>query len=197
MKRIRLAVLGLMTFSAGADAQSTAQTIDRALLAAPARAREDATVISWNADPHVSDPQTGHERVGLLRPVRRSRPACVRCGLHISWKPGQDRTKQAVCGRGRRPGGDPRVGGRRRREWHTNRARLWVGLDGPGRRESGERSAPHDDRYAGRDWRDYRVSREWSRWRCLYHGCRHVGGPPDGALHHGALGTPAGKSAGT
>jgi hypothetical protein len=50
MKRILLAVLGLMMFSGGADAQSTAQTIERALLAAPARAREDATVISWNAD---------------------------------------------------------------------------------------------------------------------------------------------------
>ena len=50
MKRILLAVLGLLTLSAGADAQSTAQTIERALRAAPARAREDATVISWRAD---------------------------------------------------------------------------------------------------------------------------------------------------
>ena len=53
MKRIiiaALAVLGALTVSMDADAQSTAQTIERALLAAPARAREDATVISWNAD---------------------------------------------------------------------------------------------------------------------------------------------------
>ena len=50
MKRILLAVLGLLTFSAGAEAQSTEQTIERALLAAPARARENATVISWNRD---------------------------------------------------------------------------------------------------------------------------------------------------
>ena len=50
MKRIILAVVSLLTVSAGADAQSTAQTIQRALLAAPANAREDATVISWNAD---------------------------------------------------------------------------------------------------------------------------------------------------
>ena len=50
MKRIILAVVSLLTVSAGADAQSTAQTIERALLAAPANAREDATVISWNAD---------------------------------------------------------------------------------------------------------------------------------------------------
>ena len=50
MKRIILAVLGVLTVSAGADAQSMAQTIERALLAAPGRAREAATVISWNAD---------------------------------------------------------------------------------------------------------------------------------------------------
>ncbi len=50
MKRIILAVLGVLTVSAGADAQSTAMTIERALLAAPARARAAATVVSWNAD---------------------------------------------------------------------------------------------------------------------------------------------------
>ena len=50
MKRIILAVVGLLTVSSGAEAQSTARTIERALLAAPARAREDATVISWSAD---------------------------------------------------------------------------------------------------------------------------------------------------
>ena len=50
MKRIILAVVGVLTVSAGADAQSTAQTIERALLAAPARGRDAATVISWNSD---------------------------------------------------------------------------------------------------------------------------------------------------
>ncbi len=50
MKRIILAVVGLLTVSAGADAQSTARTIERAVLAAPARARDAATVIQWNAD---------------------------------------------------------------------------------------------------------------------------------------------------
>ena len=50
MKRIILAVLGVLTVSAGADAQSTAQTIERAVLAAPARARDAATVIAWNSD---------------------------------------------------------------------------------------------------------------------------------------------------
>ena len=50
MKRIILAVLGLLTVSAGADAQNTAQMIERALAAAPARARDGASVVRWNAD---------------------------------------------------------------------------------------------------------------------------------------------------
>ena len=50
MKRIILSVLGVLTVSAGADAQSTAQTIERAVLAAPARGRDAAMVIQWNAD---------------------------------------------------------------------------------------------------------------------------------------------------
>ena len=50
MKRIILAVLGVLTVSVGVDAQSTTQTIERALLAAPARGRDATTVIGWNAD---------------------------------------------------------------------------------------------------------------------------------------------------
>ncbi|HIF05813.1 MAG TPA: hypothetical protein EYQ64_02365 [Gemmatimonadetes bacterium] len=50
MKRIILAVFGVLTVSVGAEAQNTAMTIERALLAAPARARASATVIDWNAD---------------------------------------------------------------------------------------------------------------------------------------------------
>ena len=50
MKRIILAVLGVLTVSTGVDAQNRAQTIERALLAAPARGRDAATVIQWNAN---------------------------------------------------------------------------------------------------------------------------------------------------
>ena len=50
MKRIILAVLGALTVSAGVEAQNTAQTIERALAAAPARARDGASVVRWNAD---------------------------------------------------------------------------------------------------------------------------------------------------
>jgi len=52
MKRIILAVLGVLTVSAGADAQSTAQMIEKALTPAPTapRVRDAITVIKWNAD---------------------------------------------------------------------------------------------------------------------------------------------------
>jgi hypothetical protein len=50
MKHIILAVLGVLTVSAGAEAQNRAQEIQRALLAAPERGRDAATVVRWNAD---------------------------------------------------------------------------------------------------------------------------------------------------
>ncbi len=50
MKRIILAVLGVLTVSTSAEAQSTAQMIEGALAAAPGRTRAGATVIRWNAD---------------------------------------------------------------------------------------------------------------------------------------------------
>ena len=50
MNRIILAVLGVLTLTAGAEAQNTAQTIERALMAAPARGRDATSVISWNAN---------------------------------------------------------------------------------------------------------------------------------------------------
>lgn len=50
MKRIILSVVGVLTVSGSADAQSTAQIIERAVMAAPARGRDAVTVVSWNAD---------------------------------------------------------------------------------------------------------------------------------------------------
>jgi len=51
MKRIILvAIAALASVPVSASAQAVAETIDRALAAAPARAREDAAVIEWNAD---------------------------------------------------------------------------------------------------------------------------------------------------
>ena len=50
MKRIILAVVGAVSIQTAAHAQTTEQTIETALAAAPARAREATTVIKWNAD---------------------------------------------------------------------------------------------------------------------------------------------------
>ncbi len=50
MKRIILAFVGVLTVSTGAEAQSTAQMIERALMAAPARGRDAASVVRWKAD---------------------------------------------------------------------------------------------------------------------------------------------------
>ena len=50
MKRIILALVGVLTVSTGAEAQSTAQMIERALMAAPARGRDAASVVRWKAD---------------------------------------------------------------------------------------------------------------------------------------------------
>ena len=50
MKRIVLIVLGVLAVSTSAYAQTTAEIIERALAAAPGRAREGAAVIKWNPD---------------------------------------------------------------------------------------------------------------------------------------------------
>lgn len=49
MKRMTPIVLGLLTVSAGAFAQSSPE-IDKALMAAPAQMKDGATVIKWKAD---------------------------------------------------------------------------------------------------------------------------------------------------
>jgi hypothetical protein len=50
MKRMLLIVLGMVPLSSGAFAQTAAETIDRALAAAPRQMKEGAAVIKWNAD---------------------------------------------------------------------------------------------------------------------------------------------------
>ena len=50
MTRIVLIVLGLLAVSTSVYAQTTAETIERALAAAPQRAREATAVIQWNDD---------------------------------------------------------------------------------------------------------------------------------------------------
>ena len=50
MRRIVPVVLGMLAVSTGAWAQTTAETIERALAAAPRQMKEGATVIKWKPD---------------------------------------------------------------------------------------------------------------------------------------------------
>ena len=50
MKRIILAVAGVLSVSASAQAQTAAETIELAIEASPARFGGDVTMIRWNAD---------------------------------------------------------------------------------------------------------------------------------------------------
>ncbi len=50
MKHIILVVVGVVSIQASANAQTAAEALEHALVAAPRRAREGATVIKWNAD---------------------------------------------------------------------------------------------------------------------------------------------------
>lgn len=63
MKRIVLIVLGVLAVSSSASAQTTAQIIERALAAAPARAREGAAVIKWNPDQTYETLKKGTSRL--------------------------------------------------------------------------------------------------------------------------------------
>ncbi|MDH4063472.1 MAG: hypothetical protein OEW19_03670 [Acidobacteriota bacterium] len=50
MKRIVLIALGVLLVASGAFAQTPEQTIENALMAAPANMKADATVVKWKAD---------------------------------------------------------------------------------------------------------------------------------------------------
>jgi hypothetical protein len=50
LRRITLGAAVILLVPAGLEAQSAEETIERALAAVPARFRDDATVIRWNAD---------------------------------------------------------------------------------------------------------------------------------------------------
>lgn len=54
MKRIILAVVGGLSVATAAQAQTDAQLIEKALMAAPAAARETAMVVKWNGHSHTT-----------------------------------------------------------------------------------------------------------------------------------------------
>ena len=81
MKHIILVVVGVVSVQASANAQAAARTIERALAAAPGRAREGAAVIKWNADYTYETLKEGTNRLVCYdRSDERSRrPFAVQC----------------------------------------------------------------------------------------------------------------------
>ncbi len=81
MQRIVLIVLGVLAVSTSAYAQTTAELIERALAAAPRRAREGAAVITWNSDYTYETVKAGTNRLVCYdrsgEPGRR--PFAVQC----------------------------------------------------------------------------------------------------------------------
>ena len=81
MKRIILIILGVLAVSTSGLAQTTAELIERALAAAPGRAREGAAVIKWNADHTYETLKEGTNRLVCYdrsgEPGRR--PFAVQC----------------------------------------------------------------------------------------------------------------------
>ncbi len=63
MKHMTLVVVGLLSVPTGAHAQTAEDTIERALAAAPSRARDGAAVISWNADHTYQTLREGSNRL--------------------------------------------------------------------------------------------------------------------------------------
>ncbi len=83
MKRIVLIVLGLgaVAFSSALYAQTNAQLIEQSLAAAPRRAREGATVVTWAADHTYTTIKEGTNKIVCYsRADQRDRPAfAVQC----------------------------------------------------------------------------------------------------------------------
>ena len=81
MKRLILFIVGLLSVSPSANAQTVAETIDRALAAAPRRARDGAAVVKWNADHTYTTLKEGTNRLVCYdrsgEPDRR--PFAVQC----------------------------------------------------------------------------------------------------------------------
>ncbi len=81
MKLIILVVVGVVSIQASANAQTAGETIERALAAAPGRAREGTAVIKWNADYTYETLKEGTNRMVCYdrSDERNRRPFAVVC----------------------------------------------------------------------------------------------------------------------
>ena len=168
MKRIVLMVLGVLAVSTSAYAQTTAEISERALAAAPGRAREGVAVIKWNADYTYETLKEGtnwlfcYDRSG--EPGRQ--PFAVQCtsvgnldrvaqNRRFEAESENAEAMQAMLDAAEADG--TRVKPEHLHEW-------------PG---SGECADTYDDRRAGRHHRVDRPTRHSQAEWCMDHGCRH------------------------
>ena len=81
MKHIILVVVGVVSIQVSANAQTAAETIERALAAAPGRAREGTAVIKWNADYTYETLKEGTNRLFCYdrSDERGRRPVAILC----------------------------------------------------------------------------------------------------------------------
>lgn len=81
MKHIFLVVVGILAIAPHSYAQSDAALIEQALVAAPGRARRDASVVKWNADQTYTTIKEGTNQVVCYsRADERDRPPfAVQC----------------------------------------------------------------------------------------------------------------------
>jgi hypothetical protein len=81
MMRIAFVALGVLAVTAGAQAQTEAEAIDKALAAAPRQLRDGATVIKWNPDHTYQTLKEGTNRLVCYdRSGEAGRPAfAVQC----------------------------------------------------------------------------------------------------------------------
>ena len=89
MKRIALFALSVLAVSTNALAQAPAPTdaVDKALLAAPANLREDATVVSWKPDYTYETLKKGTNHLVCydLSGCPEQQPFMIECTYSATW----------------------------------------------------------------------------------------------------------------
>ena len=114
MQRVVLVVLGLGGLAvASMYAQAPAEIIERALTAAPNRAREGAAVIQWNPDHTYVTLKEGTRRLVCYDRSGEPGPAAVRGAVHQRGQPRPRRSEPAIRSRKRKWAGDAGDAGRR------------------------------------------------------------------------------------
>ena len=179
MTRTILLAAGLLAVSTSAFAQANPE-VDKALLAAPANAREAATVIKWKDDGTYDTLKAGTNT--LVCYDQSGQPTEQPFSVQCTSKGNLERVKQNKMFE-KEADRDKRTAAIAAAEKDGSRVKpefgsVWWNLSGA---EQATARAAHDRRRARRDHRVDRPARQQQDGRRLDHGRRHVQRP-----HHGA-----------